>query len=472
MVVANGRLSFKLVIKKEQVAKVTAYAGLPLVVETVLAVAKRKHWKQLARALGYERWQTVYRHVLTVLALQVSGGETLSDAEALRADGALAELIGFEASSPTQLKDFLYRFHQREDGSPLSEDDDAALTVAGRAQIRPEGPALRALEGFSRRFVETLQKHSPCFRATLDVDATVIEANKQQALHSYEGPRGYQPQMAWWAEQQAWVCDEFRDGNVPAEFEARVFLQRAFAALPASVRDRRLRGDAALYSEQALTWADDQGIRFAVSADMSESLAGKIQALPERAWQPYRHGKASEEREWAEVEFVPDWPLNYRKHGRPLRYLAIRVRSLQRDLLLADEARWKHFAVVTNMDWDGARLLRWHREKQGTVEDGHDLLKNELAGGVLPCGRFCANAAWWRLTALCSNVLRLLKVVALPEAFHPLRPKALRFRLFNLAGRLLRHGRQLWLRIREVLPSAKTYAQARKLLLKLEPAGP
>ena len=35
----------------------------------------------------------------------------------------------------------------------------------------------------------------------------------------------------------------------------------------------------------------------------------------------------------------------------------------------------------------------------------HDVLKNELAAGVLPCGRFGTNAAWLRLAVITHNVL-------------------------------------------------------------------
>ena len=105
---------------------------------------------------------------------------------------------------------------------------------------------------------------------------------EQTALKAYEGTIGYQPQMAWWAEQSLWIADEFRDGNVPAAFEVRTFLMRAFLALPGSVRQRRLRKDSALYNEDALTWADDNNIEFAVSADMSPSLRTTVEALA--AW--------------------------------------------------------------------------------------------------------------------------------------------------------------------------------------------
>jgi len=145
--------------------------------------------------------------------------------------------------------------------------------------------------------------------------------------------------MAWWAEHGVWLVDEFRDGNVPAEFEAQAFLNKAFGALPGSVRNLYLRADSAFYNEAALTWADERGISFCVSADMSKSLLKKVRALPDSAWKPYttlrRDGSAepspAEEREWAEVpDFVPDWNRNNKKSGTAFRYIAVRVRSRQR----------------------------------------------------------------------------------------------------------------------------------------------
>jgi len=75
----------------------------------------------------------------------------------------------------------------------------------------------------------------------------------------------------------------------------------------------------------------------------------------------------------------------------PLRYIAIRVRGRQQALFEPDALRWRYFAVVSNMNWNGERLLRWQREKQGTVENGHGVVKNDLSGGVMPSGRLVAH---------------------------------------------------------------------------------
>ena len=145
---------------------------------------------------------------------------------------------------------------------------------------------------------------------------------------------------------------------------------------------------------------------------MNPSLRAEILAIPEAQWQGYSEDSAVI-KECAEVDYVPEESAANR-YREPLRYVAIRIRKKQGELF-ADGSAVKHFAVVTNLwDWSPKKLLQWHREKAGSIEAVNDVLKNELAGGVMPCGRFGANAAWLRLTVLTYNVLTALKRLALP----------------------------------------------------------
>jgi len=64
-----------------------------------------------------------------------------------------------------------------------------------------------------------------------------------------------------------------------------------------------------------------------------------------------------------------------------------------------------------------------HREKACTIERVNDILKNDLGAGVMPCGRFGANAAWLRLAVLTPNVLTAMKRLALPGERLTARPK-------------------------------------------------
>jgi hypothetical protein len=78
--------------------------------------------------------------------------------------------------------------------------------------------------------------------------------------------------------------------------------------------------------------------------------------------------------------------------------------------------------------------------KAGCIEVVHDVVKNELGGGVLPCAAFGANAAWFRLCLLTYNLLSAMKVLVLPPPFEDARPKRLRFAVFNLPARLVSHA--------------------------------
>src|SRR5579884_4375963 len=120
------------------------------------------------------------------------------------------------------------------------------------------------------------------------------------------------------------------------------------------------------------------------------------------AWQAYRE----------DTEVISECAEPPVEGSARLRHIAIRMRKRQGELF-ADGSEARYFAVVTNLgEWKPRRLLEWHREKAGSIEAVHDVLKHELASGVLPCGRFGANAAWLRLAGISHNVLTALKRIA------------------------------------------------------------
>ena len=152
------------------------------------------------------------------------------------------------------------------------------------------------------------------------------------------------------------------------------------------------------------------------------------------------------------------------RHAATARYVAIRIRPRQEELL-ADGNRVKHFAVLSNLwEWNAERLIQWHREKAGTIEAVPDVLKNELAGGVMPSKYFGANAAWLRLAAIAHNVLTALKRIALPAELVRARPKRLRFPIFNTAGRLVQHARKMRLRLAALEERIALWKEAMRLL--------
>lgn len=202
-----------------------------------------------------------------------------------------------------------------------------------------------------------------------------------------------------------------------------------------------------------MTWLRDekradgpQGkIGFAVSARMNAALHANIVRIPEARRQPYSEDAAAI-KQCAEVDYVPEESAANR-YRKPLRYVAIRIRKKQGELF-SDGGAVKHFAVATNLwEWPVKKLLQWHREKAGSIEKADDVIKNELAGGVMPSKYFGANAAWLRLAVLTFNVLTALKRLALPPELLAARPKRLRFLIFCTPGKLVHHARRTRLRL-------------------------
>jgi len=244
-------------------------------------------------------------------------------------------------------------------------------------------------------------------------------------------------------------------------------LEQAVGNLPQGVMQRFLRADSALYETAVLRWCEARKIGYAISADMSTPLKAEILRLPETAWQVEQE-EPDAIRSWAEVAYVPD-DGDHRK-DRPClrRYLAVRVQKRQGHLF-ADGSSVHYFAVATNREGDGLALLQWHRQKAGTVEHAHHVLKNELAAAALPSGKFGANAAWFRLNVLTYNLLTALKRLTLPGDLRTARPKRLRFLLFNTVGKVVAHARRTLLRLTGVVQHA-LLVRARGKIARLAPA--
>ena len=446
----------------------TALGGVPLVVQAFrslgLPALVGGNVRIKERQRGYDEATLVESFVI----LNAVGGECVDDFSHLRKDAGLSEMVGHQMPSPSVARKFLNGFHE-----------DAKIETAKQlrigdqiAYIPEETEALRGLGLVNRELVRELGRRCPEQRiATVDQDATIIGSKKQEALRTYEGERGYQPMLAVWAEMNVVLADEFRDGNVPAMMSPLTSAKQAYAALPETVTEYYYRGDSASHESHLINWLRDEEredgprgfIGFAISARMSAALHTAILKAPEEAWQAYGKAAAREIRECAEVSFVPGEKSEH-KDTQPLRYVAIRIRQRQ-EALFEDGSKVKHFAVVTNIgEWQAGRLIEWHREKAGTVEAVHDVVKNELAGGVMPSKYFGANAAWLRLAVITHNVLTALKRLALPAELLTARPKRLRFLVFNVAGRLVHHARKLVLRLATSAERIVDWMEAAKLL--------
>jgi hypothetical protein len=418
---------------------VTAYGGLPMVIETWYALglhkASERHLKLRERQKGLSDAQ--WAEVVTMLLM--AGGRAVEDLESLQADTGLSRLWAIlRSATPRSLLNYLHRFH----------DPQQPAGHQGKARIATETKGLKGLGKVNRELLRRIQRQAPEKVATIDVDASVHESHKKEALWTYDGVRGYQPVIAYWAEQGVILTDQFREGNVPAGMGNQGVVREALAALPEGVEVCYVRGDSALYEQKLLRALESEGIGFGISADVTQELHQALAALPEAEWKPYvkqRTDKPDEptEKQWAEVAFVPQ-ERSPKRDARPFRYVGIRIPREEPDLF---EDSYRYFAVVTNRwEMEGNALLNWQRERCGSVEWAHDVLKNDFAARVLPSGRFGANAAWYRFNVLAFNLKVAMSKIGLP-GFLRARPHTFRMRLVQVAGRVICHSRRMSMRM-------------------------
>jgi hypothetical protein len=446
----------------------TALGGLPLFVRTVRSLDVPGSVKRNLTLKQRDRGFDEATYIESFLVLNAAGGDCLEDFDCLREDHGLAAMLGHAVPSPEAARKFLYQFHDPEKIEQAQRD----LPVGEVSYVPEDSRALRGLAQVNQDVVRELARRCAAERiATIDMDATVIESWKREAKATYEGGSGYQPMVALWAELNVVVAEEFRDGNVPAQKDPLRVAQRGFAVLPETIQERYFRGDSACDEEALLSWLRDEQrangpeglIGFAVSARMNPILREEIAAIPAEKWQPYSEDSGAV-KECAPVEYFPEETVANR-YREPLRTIAIRIRRKQEELF-ADGSAVKHFAVRTNLwDWKPKRLLQWHREKAGTIEAVHDVLKNELAGGVLPCGRYGANAAWFRLAVITYNVLTAMKRLVLPPDLQMARPKRLRFLIFQQPGKLIHHARKTVLRLARTWNRFSNWRHAMEVLV-------
>ena len=400
-----------------------------------------------SRQRGLEEGQTVESLVL----LHAAGGECMDDMDRLREDEGLDRILGYRPPASRSTKDFLERFH---DGGLIAKAKQQAAKQEHLAFI-PEPTS--ALEGLGRVLATSARQAAgamePQSFGTVDLDGTIIASEKQAALWTYKGFKGYQPLVAAWAETGLVLADEFRDGNVPGDMAPLNCAWTAFAALPRTVTQYAFRGDTACYEGKLLAWLDDsqradgpQGrIEFAVGAPCHDGLVRSMKRVGEKEWVTQQVEEDGTLRQWADLDYVPS--ARYEQKGAwPRRYIGIRLLKAQ-GALFADGSDRHYHAIVTNRTEAGGRVVDWHRQKAGTIEQVHDQVKNGLGGGRLPSGKFGANAAWFRIACIAYNVILALRAKWPDETLRTAHMKRLRFAIFNVMGRVVRDRRKIRLRL-------------------------
>jgi Transposase DDE domain group 1 len=382
----------------------------------------------------------VLRDLAVLLA---DGGDCLSELAVLWDQ---LELFGPVASTPTA-----WRVLERS----ARDADGLARLRAARAHARA-----RAWAAGGDPEVELL---------VIDADATLVLAHtdaNEGAAGTSKGSFGFAPLLAYLDRGAAPgepLAGLLRAGNAApgASDDLIELVDLALAQLPAATTSAQpvlVRSDSAGGSTRLAWHLHNQGVGFSLGMQIDSHVREAIAAQPEHAWTPAvepdgqaRHGaEVVELTGWVDLH---TWPAGTRllcrredaHPGAQLRFTDL------------DGHRFQVF-VTDQPDADLAALELRHRQR-ARVEDR---IRAAKATGLanLPFDRWRRNAIWLELILAAQDLVCWAQVLLLDGPLARAEPKALRYRLWHVAARVVRHARRVILRLQRSWPWAAALARA------------
>jgi DDE family transposase len=404
--------------------------------------------RALSRGMApYRRRRSAHDPGVVLRDLMVSiadGGDCLSDLGALREQ---PDLFGQVASAPT------------------------AWRVIDT--IKPERLAVLR-EARRRAREQAWERGAAPERITLDFDATLVTAHseKERAAGNFKGGFGFHPLTCYLDESGEALAAKLRPGNAGANNAGDhldVLLQ-AIEQLPDQAWQREVlaRADSGGATHEFVNALRQLEIGFSIGFDLTAPVREAILAMPESAWVP-AITQAGKEREGAAVGELKDLDLS----AWPSRTRAICRRERPHpgaQLTFTDHQGFRFQVFITDQEGDDLAQLEARHRARAHVEDrircGKDTgLRN------LPFRQFAANQVWLELALAAQDLLTFFQRLCLEGEARRWEPRKLRYRLLHVAGRVVRSGRRVILRLQRSWPWTDLLASAFRRLRSLPGTG-
>ncbi len=385
------------------------------------------------------------------------GGDCLADIAALRAEPSL---FGPVASDPVVSRLV----------TSLATEAPRALAAIRRARAaaRERAWALAgdAAPGADGKLI------------TVDIDATIVTScsEKDQATPTWKKTFGFHP-LTVFADHGAEGSGEpltflLRPGNAGSNTASEHIdaTQLALAQLPRGLRRQVLiRADSGGGTQDFLKWLAKPGRRLAYSVGftITEDIQEAILAIPADGWTPaYDADRQVRPGAWvAEITGMLNlsaWPKGIRvivRKERPHPGAQLRFTDI-------DGHRFTCLATSTK----GGQLadLELRHRRRARCEDRIRCAKDTGLRN-LPLHGYAQNKIWCEIVALACELLAWTQMLALTGAARRWEPRRLRLRIFSAAGRIVRGGRRLRLRLAAQWPWARDITAGIARLQALEP---
>jgi len=264
-------------------------------------------------------------HTLPLILMLNGGGRSLEDLRQIRDDQGLREVLA------------LHRV-------PSSDATGDWLRRSG------VNGGLEGLGKANRKALKRGLKYDGIKGYTLDIDATGIEAEKQSAKMTYKGFTGYMPIVGHLAENGLVLGDEFRDGNDAPAARNLEFIKYCEHQLPNGKHIKAFRADSASYQAEIINYCNDNGIEFAIGADLDQAVVRQIKSLGTNDWHAYQNG------------FIAQTVHCMNKTKQAFRLVVIR-RCYQVNLFDQAGVSEKYTVIATNRTEDLEQLVQWYNQR-------------------------------------------------------------------------------------------------------------
>lgn len=423
-----GRVGkFNVILRRDRLA---SHAGLLLVREFAERLGVSALLDEELRVKQRQRGYSEGEAILGLCYNLIAGGSALADLDVLRGDPGTCELLGVETVlAPTTAGEYLRKFHL------------GGIKDLQRSQLRLQ---------------ERVRPRQPRRVCTMDLDSSIYEQaseQKQGSNKAYNGEVGYHPLFAFWDETGELLFSHLRRGSAYTSKKAIWFLEETWKCVPTQAQ-KKLRADSGFYSHEVVEWCEARGVEFGITADQTQPLMSLIRGVAEQEWEDLeRYGVA----QVAEVRYRPTrWQQEYR-------YVV--KRNLVETKAGKLEFRY-HVLVTNNEDGTAAAVLEWHL-RHANMENRIKEHKSGFSLEKLPTGRFHANWAYLLIGQLAFNLMQWFKQMVLPKEYQEATMKTIRHQVLNLAGKIVRTGRQKCLVISEHYRYQKVWKKAVRKLERL-----
>jgi len=325
----------------------------------------------------------------------------------------------------------------------------------------PDATTLRRfLDRFARRGRNSLVKLHDAWRAPMlgepsqagfDLDTTVLTVyGRQEGAEVGYNPKkrgrpSYLPLLCFEGNTQDCWEGSYHPGDTHVSTITIPLLEHAFPKLPESIREVRVRADAAFFDHEIVRFIEGKRAFYAIVARLTPPLKRRLAGLRYRRVSPGV---------WAgEFQYCPQgWP-------GPRRFVVIRrpvPEEPSAQLTLFQMGGYSYQALVTNLALQPLNLWRFYN-RRARAELIIRELKYACALGKIPTKDLQANEAFFQIVLLAYNLLNWFKRLCVPAHLRRATLQRLRQRLFVVPAQLVRPGRVPTLRLAPSYPWAADF---------------